>query len=171
MRLTTADLLPKTGRISCASCDKHIFAAKKCGKCTQVSYCSKKCQVRHWKSHKRQCIPAAKHHPPSHSSHLQCTFCKSKLEPSKIADSNCSCAGILYCSMKCREKHLPEHLKTCESSQPRCSYCNQPHSCMKKCTRCGQVQYCDKDCQRKHWPAHKKVCNESPATSAQLRRI
>ena len=165
--MTTANFLPKTGGVSCASCDKHIFAAKKCGRCTQVSYCSKKCQVRHWKSHKRQCIPATKHHPPSHSSHLQCTFCKSKLEPSKIANSNCSCAGIQYCSMKCREKHLPEHLKTCESSQPRCSYCNQPHSCMKKCTRCGQVQYCDKDCQRKHWPAHKEVCNESPATSVQ----
>ena len=158
--------LPKTGGVICAFCNKLIFAAKKCGRCTLVSYCSKKCQVRHWKSHKRQCIPAAKHHLSSHSSHSQCTFCKSKLEPSKMADSDCSCAGIQYCSMECRERHLPEHLKTCKGAQPRCSYCSQSHSCMKKCVKCRQVQYCNKDCQRKHWPEHKKVCIEFPATSA-----
>ena len=171
LELMMTTFLPKTGGVICAFCNKLIFAPKKCGRCTQVSYCSKKCQVRHWKSHKRECTPAAKHHPSSHSSHSQCTFCKSKLEPSKMADSDCSCAGIQYCSTDCREKHSPEHLKTCIGAQPRCSYCSQSHSCMNKCTRCGQVQYCDKDCQRKHWPEHKKVCINSPATSVPTEKI
>ena len=135
--MTTANFLPKTGGVSCASCDKHIFAAKKCGRCMQVSYCSKKCQVRHWKSHKRQCIPAVKDHPPARSSHLQC---KSKLEPSKMADSDCSCDSL--------EKQ----------SLPKCAYCQKSSANLKKCIKCSSVEYCDRACRRKDWPKHKKVC-------------
>ena len=165
---TTADILPKIGGVCCACCNKLTFTAKKCGRCVQVNYCSKRCQIKHWKSHKSRCIQAAKH---------QCTFCKERLVSSR-KNTNCTCVGIQYCSMDCQSKHWPEHLKTCEgvkaakddqkSAKPECSFCHQSHSCMKKCTRCGQVQYCDRDCQRNHWPEHKKVCIESQTTSGKL---
>ena len=171
--LTTADLLPKTGGVCCACCNKLTFTAKKCGRCVQVNYCSKRCQIKHWKSHKSWCIQAAKHHYP------QCTFCKEKLVSFK-KNTNCTCVGIQYCSMDCQSKHWPEHLKTCvsegvkaakddqKSAKHECSFCHQSHSCTKKCTGCGLVQYCDRDCQRKHWPEHKKVCIESQTTSGKL---
>ncbi len=49
---------PRIGGVCCAFCKKRSFTSKKCSKCKQVSYCSKTCQTRHWKAHKRTCIPA-----------------------------------------------------------------------------------------------------------------
>jgi len=36
-------------------CSKHYLEMKKCGKCYNVCYCSKKCQKEHWKIHKKKC--------------------------------------------------------------------------------------------------------------------
>jgi hypothetical protein len=32
---------------------------KVCGRCSRESYCSKSCQVQHWRVHKKTCMPAA----------------------------------------------------------------------------------------------------------------
>lgn len=32
---------------------------KKCSRCRQIKYCSRECQVEHWKTHKKQCKKAA----------------------------------------------------------------------------------------------------------------
>ncbi len=47
--------LMRKGNMSklCAVC--HGTAGKKCGKCDTVRYCSRKCQRKHWKSHKKIC--------------------------------------------------------------------------------------------------------------------
>jgi len=37
----------------CASCGND--ATKKCGKCREVWYCTRHCQVQHWDQHKKQC--------------------------------------------------------------------------------------------------------------------
>jgi hypothetical protein len=39
----------------CKICGKE--SAKKCGKCSRVSYCSKECQAQDWKTHKSVCVP------------------------------------------------------------------------------------------------------------------
>ena len=41
----------------CAVCNKEVARdyIKKCSKCRRALYCSKDCQVRHWKKHKSEC--------------------------------------------------------------------------------------------------------------------
>lgn len=52
--------------IHCAVCssegkgvdDRYLILAenlKMCGRCKQISYCSRECQTKHWKYHKTQC--------------------------------------------------------------------------------------------------------------------
>lgn len=41
---------------SCAYCSKE--AHKRCSRCRQVFYCSRKCQKRHWSQHKKVCNPS-----------------------------------------------------------------------------------------------------------------
>jgi hypothetical protein len=42
------------GISGCKMCDEKI--AKKCGKCMRVAYCSRECQVKDWKEHKKVCV-------------------------------------------------------------------------------------------------------------------
>jgi len=39
----------------CGHCQKE--ATKRCSKCKQEFYCSRECQVTHWKEHKKVCKP------------------------------------------------------------------------------------------------------------------
>lgn len=41
--------------LSCDLCKKAIASIKRCGKCRVAAYCSRDCQVKHWKVHKRDC--------------------------------------------------------------------------------------------------------------------
>ena len=48
----------------CANCETINGRLLTCGKCELVKYCSKECQIQHWKSnHKLQCIPLEKRSP------------------------------------------------------------------------------------------------------------
>eukprot|EP01041_Mallomonas_annulata_P010011 gene10011-20834_t len=38
---------------SCGHCKKSDGTLSKCGKCKQISYCGRECQVAHWKIHKK----------------------------------------------------------------------------------------------------------------------
>uniref|UniRef100_A0A7M5X644 MYND-type domain-containing protein n=1 Tax=Clytia hemisphaerica TaxID=252671 RepID=A0A7M5X644_9CNID len=42
----------------CMKCSNH--GTKKCGQCLQVYYCSRDCQMAHWKTHKPSCKPCNK---------------------------------------------------------------------------------------------------------------
>ena len=44
----------------CSKCGKESDTLKKCTACKCVSYCSKDCQNRHWKEHKKECKPIKK---------------------------------------------------------------------------------------------------------------
>ena len=56
---------PKTGRmpgeldekVKCASCGVKNPVMKRCTRCQAVFYCSRECQVKHWKAHKFWCGP------------------------------------------------------------------------------------------------------------------
>ena len=49
-----------------AACGKN--GVQRCSRCKSVKYCSKECQKRHWKFHKKVCTPAAPAAPSSSSS-------------------------------------------------------------------------------------------------------
>jgi len=50
----------------CANCQKE--ALRRCSKCKQEFYCSRECQVEHWKSHKKACqVPASNIQTPSNN--------------------------------------------------------------------------------------------------------
>eukprot|EP00457_Paulinella_chromatophora_P017254 gb/GEZN01018254.1/.p1 GENE.gb/GEZN01018254.1/~~gb/GEZN01018254.1/.p1 ORF type:complete len:202 (-),score=32.01 gb/GEZN01018254.1/:58-663(-) len=40
---------------NCTECTKEIESAKRCGRCKQTVYCSRECQTKHWKVHKKDC--------------------------------------------------------------------------------------------------------------------
>jgi hypothetical protein len=42
---------------ACSGCGLRQFVLKKCGRCLKVSYCEVECQKKHWKTHKKTCIP------------------------------------------------------------------------------------------------------------------
>jgi len=45
---------------TCASCHKNIESPKCCGRCRNVHYCNRDCQLEHWKNgHKQECKSAA----------------------------------------------------------------------------------------------------------------
>lgn len=66
--ITFAPILPKAKHQSapsvttprtpkCESCSKPLERILKCAKCQNVAYCSRKCQVQHWKNgHKQECL-------------------------------------------------------------------------------------------------------------------
>ena len=45
-------------QFACGKCG-NWKAAKKCGKCLKTCYCSRQCQVAHWKVHKKGCVKCA----------------------------------------------------------------------------------------------------------------
>ena len=51
-----------TGVGDCAGCTRTVRAGErpfqKCARCQATAYCSRACQVAHWKTHKRICTPA-----------------------------------------------------------------------------------------------------------------
>ncbi|KAF8306427.1 hypothetical protein DL93DRAFT_2159864 [Clavulina sp. PMI_390] len=46
----------------CQQCSKVMDASQgyQCSRCKHMNYCSKECQVKHWSSHKSNCVPAIK---------------------------------------------------------------------------------------------------------------
>ena len=51
----------RTSASACSGCSKSSFQLRKCGGCRQAAYCSRGCQVRHWKEggHKQECAQLA----------------------------------------------------------------------------------------------------------------
>jgi hypothetical protein len=48
------DQVELDGMLGCRMCDEKI--AKRCGKCMCVAYCSRECQAKDWKEHKKVCV-------------------------------------------------------------------------------------------------------------------
>jgi hypothetical protein len=43
------------GMSDCKMCDERAVASC-CGKCMSVAYCSRECQIKDWKEHKKVCV-------------------------------------------------------------------------------------------------------------------
>lgn len=46
---------PTSGQEQCKACGEQGGSLSNCGKCKKVKYCSKECQVKDWKVHKKNC--------------------------------------------------------------------------------------------------------------------
>jgi hypothetical protein len=46
-------------QLRCDGCGQTAVELKKCSRCRAAAYCSRECQVRHWREggHKRECKP------------------------------------------------------------------------------------------------------------------
>lgn len=64
---------------ACESCGQ-VGAKKKCGRCRCVYYCSRECQVEHWKMHKHVCakMASAIHKADADRADPEKRFCQSK---------------------------------------------------------------------------------------------
>lgn len=99
----------------CCYCDKPVTIMQYCRGCGSTSYCSEKCQKKHWETHKNNCKNNAT------------TFRKTLLENNnKHTCYNCfkmsikemkqcaSCKKIYYCSKACQKEHWKkEHKVQC----------------------------------------------------------
>lgn len=106
---------------------------KQCGKCKCIKYCSRSCQVYHWKSdHKNVCnisaTDAAKTNTKTAETKTQAAVLSKKEIQRKQKE-------ILRCYNPLCTKFAP---------QLRCA--------------CKSAYYCSKDCQERHWSLHKLVC-------------
>jgi len=163
--MMTPNYMPAVGGVFCCLCKKLSFTAKKCGKCVEVSYCSKSCQSSHWPTHKSHCWPKV--------SLPKCKHCKVRIERN-ATKPDCVCVGIQYCSTKCLELDKPKHDKVCESEKvaatkvsassketlkyPSCEHCGAIFLWSVKCSSCDEASYCDSTCQEKDWTKHKTIC-------------
>jgi hypothetical protein len=54
-------IVHEKSRVACSGCSQQVYQLRKCTACRAVSYCSRECQVRHWKEggHRRECAQLA----------------------------------------------------------------------------------------------------------------
>jgi hypothetical protein len=81
---------------ACARCSKPVQRRLQCSRCGKVHYCSKSCQVAHWKgSHNKVCTPKI-------SLSEECGNCSKTVQ--KML--KCSkCGQVNYCNRKCQLEH------------------------------------------------------------------
>jgi tetratricopeptide (TPR) repeat protein len=53
--------------LACAACAAPCARRRVCARCKAAGYCSKACQTRAWKTHRRECVPAAEPAPEPES--------------------------------------------------------------------------------------------------------
>ena len=75
----------------CAGCS-GAGASKTCSACSEVKYCSRDCQVAHWKHHKRSCSRKNVKPPASTTVISECIFCLDSGDTPPI-QSGCACRG------------------------------------------------------------------------------
>lgn len=102
------------------------WAQKTCAQCHTAHYCSKRCQIQDWTTHKKKCIKGTSHKVPVCVCYVyeQPTY-KEKSPASArrvckrcciISNRRCSsCDDTYYCSLECQQRDWPKHKKQCGS--------------------------------------------------------
>ena len=117
---------------------------KVCQKCEYVKYCSRACQVEHWKAgHKKEC-PDLKRERAEDREFLRregsCYRALTALENEEGIESLLYTDGDNKCS------------------NPSCTSVETDKN-FQLCGKCRHVKYCSRECQSAHWKAvHKKEC-------------
>ena len=87
----------------CTVCQKKHEKMKKCSQCKNAYYCSRECQVKDWKKHKKVC--------KKHKEIQTCQPCKKRGLMSFICKQ---CRNAYFCSKQCVIAGWPKHQQICQ---------------------------------------------------------
>ena len=127
----------------CEVCGKK-FASFTCSGCASAHYCSKSCQVSHWKEHKKPCKEEAAAALKKERARQEALRMEAFAEKEK--------------EEKARKARIEE------VTNPPCAACGAVS--FETCKNCMATHYCNRACQVKHWSVHKIPCKESPIYKA-----
>jgi len=136
----------------CSYCGAMPQKIKSCNRCQNVFYCSRDCQVKHWKQHKKTCKKKKIKHkinPYNYPEDMNVEEIKKQIYIDMLQRLK-KRTGTLF--EKPQEKKKKE-LRTC-------SFCNKTPKEIKACHRCQKAFYCKRKCQIRHWKEHKKICKK-----------
>jgi hypothetical protein len=174
----------------CANCQSNDLvgssALKKCSRCQLVEYCSRECQIQHWKSggHKLNCFTPEERSVKSNpyvgketsvdSDSQVCPLCRDPFS-SNVKMVALPCGHVHHTT--CLEKMLSfgesRSCPLCRAELPpgdvlswdaTCANCHAVRCAdgtpLLKCNRCKSASYCRRECQREHWKhgGHKDIC-------------
>lgn len=117
-----------TNYVVCINCGIRE-GTKRCMKCQQAFYCSRDCQVKHWKEeHKKSCTQIETGTKREDTEVKEKQFKASKFPSTEFvvclscsereAKFYCSrCKRQLYCSRECQVEHWRQHKKVCQSKE------------------------------------------------------
>ena len=132
---------PETTEQFCEQCHLCRPLDVKCLHCKKTLYCSRECQLEDQEKHRQFCQPAnpepAKQAPGQHATiqtgptaASEASLAVSQVDQKPVLDKCARCRRrdrklrpcrrcqlVAYCSKKCREKHLSQHLPVCKPSQ------------------------------------------------------
>ena len=95
-------------KFQCAICKKEKAHLKKCGRCQMIYYCSRTCQKKDWKRHKKKCL--------EYVNKNQCSFCKKMVD--ELKRKRCGkCKQAKYCSVACQKADWEKHKKICSEKK------------------------------------------------------
>ena len=120
----------KANDAACDNCGRPERELKACGRCKLTRYCSKECQVAHWKTgHKRFCEPTEDRKPSSNSLELdatidgknaeKCGVCLEWLNKSLVEILPCSHAFHVQCIDDIRSYGLTMSCPFCRAKLPQ----------------------------------------------------
>lgn len=148
----------------CAQCESQSDL-KRCKACLTTWYCSRECQLRHWKRHKVTCAKtggkggAAKRGKPN--------------DDGEKGGAQAA-GGAAQSESKSREKGTAtdkekKNLVMLNFEYNTCQNCGRKAPGMKMCGQCGKGTYCSRDCQKQNWKQHKVDCLEVITTDGYRR--
>jgi len=140
----------------CSFC-KKTGAKMKCIPCRDVglliTYCTKDCQAKHWKSHKKICAYSNKKDNAESKDNTK--------KPDLKSNGNTN-------NPKSEEKGR-KAFKKIFSKTVGCQQCFKTAGEGVKlllCAKCQTVHYCSRECQVLHWKKHKSTCKNNSASHA-----
>ena len=120
----------------------------------ETFYCSRDCQVKHWKTHK--------------------TVCRTNSTTDNLTNDNLRTKRLLQNKMKDLQSKMKE-LRDYEEDSVPCENCcknsSEVGSKLRVCSKCEFSHYCSRECQVGHWPVHKEICKQIVAHEEKVAKV
>ncbi|XP_054791320.1 uncharacterized protein LOC129296945 isoform X2 [Prosopis cineraria] len=148
----------------CAFCGN--LSTTRCSRCKTARYCSRRCQVLHWRLvHKNECRETKTVDPETHQSHEALRIVnKSKKEGFDEWNSGMKDTDGSHNATGKPTQVSGDALSNCFS----CALCGC--TATTRCSRCKAVRYCSAKCLIEDWRWHKVECTPKNVDSAQTER-
>jgi hypothetical protein len=150
---------------ACSKCGAEGDNMQRCGRCKAVYYCSRECQVGHWKEHKVKCEAEADIEKRAAIEKVKCSSMNiSALRKELREKFHISTESFVekhefvqsLAKARVMKKLSKEITKTVF-----CQNCSKQAIKMHECSRCWNAHYCSKECQKSHFSEHKKNCRNT----------